>query len=66
MQNLDTSSDHEISERDLARALQQQVAQWRASRVPLRTRTGCGVQVGRRSRRQQILTTCRGRLLLTP
>jgi hypothetical protein len=38
-------------ERDLARKLRRQVAEWKTMREPVRTRTAAGVRVERRSRR---------------
>jgi hypothetical protein len=42
----------EAPERDLARKLRQEVAEWKAVRAPLRTCTAAGVPVERRSRRR--------------
>ncbi|MDA9406292.1 hypothetical protein [Bradyrhizobium sp. CCBAU 45384] len=42
----------ENAERDFARNLQKQVAEWKALRSPARTRTADGVRVERRFRRR--------------
>lgn len=46
-----SASPAETSEQDLAQKLLQQVAEWKTSRTPARTRTAAGVQVERRFRR---------------
>lgn len=45
------NEDLEGSERDLARKLLQQVAEWRTGRTPVRMRTSAGVMVERRTKR---------------
>jgi hypothetical protein len=42
----------ETSERDLARKLRQQIAEWKAMRSPARTRTASGIQVEHRFKRR--------------
>ena len=47
----------EAIEPDLARELQRQVAEWKAMRAPLRSRTASGVQVERRFKRRPAIST---------
>ncbi|WP_128962319.1 hypothetical protein [Bradyrhizobium guangzhouense] len=44
-------SHPDTTEQDLARKLLQQVAEWKTSRTPARTRTAAGVRVERRFKR---------------
>ncbi len=44
--------DLDSSQREFARKLQQQVAEWKAMREPVMTRTPAGIRVERRSRRR--------------
>ncbi|BBO02005.1 hypothetical protein BwSH20_36620 [Bradyrhizobium ottawaense] len=55
MQMTDLSQDKpEAIEPDVARELQRQVAEWKAMRAPLRSRTASGVQVERRFKRRPV------------
>ena len=55
MQMTELSQDKpEAIEPDVARELQRQVAEWKAMRPPLRSRTASGVQVERRFRRRPV------------
>lgn len=57
MEIMETSrEDLEASERDFARKLQEQVAEWKTLRSPARTRTAAGVRVERRFRRRPGVT----------
>ena len=52
MQITEMSQDKpDAIEPDVARELQRQVAEWKAMRAPLRSRTASGVQVERRFKR---------------
>ncbi|WLB24296.1 hypothetical protein [Bradyrhizobium japonicum] len=42
---------------DLARELQRQVAEWKATRAPLRSRTASGVQVERRFKSRPVISS---------
>jgi hypothetical protein len=44
--------DLDSSQREFARKLQQQVAEWKAMRAPAMTRTPASIRVERRSRRR--------------
>ncbi|HZV07568.1 MAG TPA: hypothetical protein VE999_20955 [Gemmataceae bacterium] len=52
MQSQTSEEIAEALDRDLARKLQQQVAEWTAMRAPVMTRTAAGIRVERRSRRR--------------
>jgi len=52
MQSQTSEEIAEALDRDLARKLQQQVAEWKAMRAPVMTRTPDGIRVERRSRRR--------------
>jgi hypothetical protein len=47
----------EAIEPNLARELQRQVAEWKAMRAPLRSRTASGVRVERRYKRRLVNST---------
>ena len=47
----------EVIDADLARELQRQVAEWKAMRAPLRSRTASGVQVERRFKRRPAISS---------
>jgi hypothetical protein len=52
------SSQHtpDTAERNLARKLRRQVAEWKTTRAPYQLRTTAGVQVERRFRRRQTVS----------
>ncbi len=52
METIESQQTPEAFERDLARKLRQQVAEWKTIRAPARTRTAGGVPVERRLRRR--------------
>ena len=58
MQITEMSQDKsEAIDPDVARELQRQVAEWKAMRAPVRSRTASGVQVERRFKRQPVISS---------
>ena len=58
MQSQTSEEIAEALDRDLARKLQQQVAEWKAMRAPAMTRTAAGIRVDRGRGGARISTAC--------